>query len=164
MWLQGCANFQPKRTTLTFLAQIYPKIVTGLYVEKTDVGKRTSILEIPRALIFRQNRQLQLFLPTFTQKWILGSEFQKYKSGFGISASKNHVCQFSVKMDNFEFFGLNLGILPNYLPHFGPYNIERAEWRLKWAGWRLEWTRWKWVELDGGVWRWMELDGGDYTV
>ena len=27
---------------------------------------------------------------------------------------KYHVCQFSVKTDNFEFFHLNLGKLPNY--------------------------------------------------
>ena len=57
-------------------------------------------------------------------------------------------CQFSGKTDNFEFFGVNLGKLPNYVQHFGSYNIEgvaessveaeisrvevdRAGWRLK---------------------------------
>ena len=34
------------------------------------------------------------------------------------------MCQFSVKMDNFEFFGLNLGKLPNYVRHFGSNNVE----------------------------------------
>ena len=52
--------------------------------------------------IFRQNGQLWIFGPKFAQKWILGSEFQKSKSGFGISTS-NIPCvrQFSVKMNNF---------------------------------------------------------------
>ena len=34
------------------------------------------------------------------------------------------MCKFSVKMDNFEFFGLNLGKLPNYVRHFGSNNVE----------------------------------------
>ena len=33
-------------------------------------------------------------------------------------------CQFSVKTDNFEFFGLNLGKLPNYMRYFGSNNVE----------------------------------------
>ena len=35
--------------------------------------------------MFRQNGQLWVFGPKFAQKWILGSEFEKSKSGFGIS-------------------------------------------------------------------------------
>ena len=27
-------------------------------------------------------------------------------------------------MDNFNFFGLNLGKLPNYVRYFGSYNVE----------------------------------------
>ena len=46
---------------------------------------RISILEIPCVRIFRQNGQLWVFGPKFAQKWILGSKFQKSKSGFGIS-------------------------------------------------------------------------------
>ena len=42
--------------------------------------------------------------PKFAQKWILGSKFQKSKSGFGISIL---VYQFSDKTDNFEFLGPN---------------------------------------------------------
>ena len=34
------------------------------------------------------------------------------------------MCQFSVKMDNFEFFDLNLGKLPNYVQYFGSNNVE----------------------------------------
>ena len=68
-----CANFQAKRTTSSFLAQICPKMDSGLEIQKTNVGIRISILEIPCVPIFRQNGQLEL---------------QKSKSGFRISTSK----------------------------------------------------------------------------
>ena len=45
--------------------------------------------------------------------------------------------------EKFEFFGLNLGKLSNYMQYFGSNNVERAGWRLKHAGWRQ-------VELGGG--------------
>ena len=63
-----CANFQLKRTTLTFLAQICPKRKLGFEIQETNVGIRISILEIPCVPIFRQNRQLWTFWPKFAQK------------------------------------------------------------------------------------------------
>ena len=60
-----CANFQTKRTSLTFLAQICPKRNFGLEIQKTNVGIRISNLEIPCAPIFRQNGQLRIFRPKF---------------------------------------------------------------------------------------------------
>ena len=80
-----CVNFQLKRTTLTFLVQICPKRKLGFEIQKTNVGIRISILQIPCVPIFRQNGQLWIFGSKFAQKWILGSKFQKSKSGFGIS-------------------------------------------------------------------------------
>ena len=77
-------NFQLKRTTLTFLAQICPKRKLGFEIQKTNVGIRISILEIPCVPIFRQNRQLWIFGPRFAKKWIFGPKFQKSKSGFEI--------------------------------------------------------------------------------
>ena len=51
------------------------------------------------------------------------------------------MCQSSVKIENFEFFGLNLGKLPNYLQYFGSNNVEGvAE---------------SWVEAEMG---WVEVD------
>ena len=42
------------------------------------------------------------------------------------------VCQFTVKMDNFKFFGLNMGKLPNYVRCFGSNDVEGvAESRVK---------------------------------
>ena len=49
------------------------------------------------------------------------------------------VSQFSIRMDNFKFFGLNLGKLSNYMQYFGSNIVESvAE---------------SWVEVDGAGWR-----------
>ena len=50
-----CVNFQLKQTTLNFLAQICQKRKLGFEIQKTNVGKRISILEKPYVPIFRQN-------------------------------------------------------------------------------------------------------------
>ena len=56
------------------------------------------------------------------------------------------MCQFPVKLDNFDFFGLNLGKLPNYVRYFGYNIIERvAE---SWVEVGMSW-----VEMDGSGWR-----------
>ena len=54
----------------------------------------------------------------------MGSEFQKSNVDSRLAPPRNHVCQFSVKMDIFNFFGLNLGKLPNYVQYFGSNNVE----------------------------------------
>ena len=77
-------------------------------IQKINVGIRISIVKMSYVPIVRKNEQLWLFWLKFAQKWILGSEFQKCKSGFEICTSKFHVCLFSVKTDNFDFFGPNL--------------------------------------------------------
>ena len=52
-----------------------------------------------------------------------------------------HVCQFSVKIDNFEFVGLNLGKLLNYVQYFGSNNVEGVA--QSWVEAEMSW-----VELD----------------
>ena len=69
-------QFSDKTTTLTFWAQICPKMNFGVWMS-------------------------------------LDSES---------APPRYHVSQFSVKMDNFEFFGLNLEKLSNYVRYFG-WNI-----------------------------------------
>ena len=83
-----CTNFEAKRSTLTFLAQVCPIMDLGWEIRKTNLGIRISIVKMPCMPIFRKNGQLWLFRPKFAQKWILGSEFQKSKSRFGICTSK----------------------------------------------------------------------------
>ena len=57
------------------------------------------------------------------------------------------VSQFSVKMDSFTFYGLNLRKLSNYLQYFGSNNVEGvAE---------------SWVEAEMS---WVVLGGGKCTV
>ena len=58
MYVCVCANFQAKQTALTFSAQICPKMDLGLTIQKTIVGIRISILDIPCVPIFSQNEQL----------------------------------------------------------------------------------------------------------
>ena len=60
----------------------------GLEIQKTNVGIRMIILEILYVPVFRRNEQRSLFWSKYAQKWILGSEFQTSKCGFGISTSK----------------------------------------------------------------------------
>ena len=63
-------------------------------------------------------------------------------------------------MDNFEFFGVNLGKLSNYVQYFGSNNIESvAE---SWVEAEMSWVElggagWSWVELGGGGWNWVEV-------
>ena len=52
------ANSQAKRTALNCLAQICPKMDLGLEIQKTNVGIKISILEIPCVPILWKNRQL----------------------------------------------------------------------------------------------------------
>ena len=69
--------------------------------------------------------------------------------------------QFSVKTDSFEFFGLNLGKLPNYVRYFGSYNVEDVAESCLEA--EMNWVelggsggaRWRWVVVDGVAWGWM---------
>ena len=60
-----CANFPTKRTTLKFLAQISQKMDLGLEIQKTFVGIKINILDIPCVPIFRLNRQLLIFWSKF---------------------------------------------------------------------------------------------------
>ena len=142
-----CVNFQLKRTTLTFLAQICPKRKLGFEIQKTNVGIRISIFEIPCVPIFRQNGQLWIFGPKFAQKWILGSEFQKSKSGFGINTSKI-TCA--------PVFSQN-GQLLIFRPKFGEIVQLRAIFWFKYCWGCYRELGGDWNELGGGGWSWVEL-------
>ena len=69
--------------------------------------------------------------------------FKNLSLGSELTPPKYHMCQFSVKMDNLYFFGLNLGKLPNYVQYFDSNIVEDvAE---------------SWVEVDGAGWSWVEV-------
>ena len=90
------------------MAQIYPKRKLGFEIQKTNVGIRISIFEIPSVPIFRQYEQLSICGLKFAQEWILGSKFQKSKSGFGISILDILRTPIFRQNDKFEFLGPNL--------------------------------------------------------
>ena len=142
-----CANFQLKRTTLTFLVQICPKRKLGFEIQKTNVGIRISILEIPCVPIFRQNGQLWIFGPKFAQKWILGSEFQKSKSGFGINTSK--IPCVPILSQN--------GQLLIFRPKFGEIAQLRAIFWFKYCWGCCRELGEGWNKLGGGGWSWVEV-------
>ena len=56
----------------------------------------------------------------------------------------------------FEFFGLRLGKLLNYMRYFGSNNIEGVT--ESWVEAEMSW-----VEMDGAGWRWMKLGGGGWS-
>ena len=79
--------------------------------------------------------------------------FKNLSPDLGSASPTYQVCQFSIKLDNFEFFSLNLGELPNYVRYFGSNNVKGvAE---SWVEAEMSW-----VQVDGAGWRWMELGGG----
>ena len=98
---------------------------------ETNVGIRISVLEIPRVPIFRQKRQLSFFRPNLPKNRFCVRDFKNLIPDSESASPRYHVCQFPVKMDNFEFFGLTLGKLPNYVGYFGSNNVERTGWRLR---------------------------------
>ena len=66
-----------------------------------------------------------------------------------------------------QFFGLNLGKLPNYVQYFGSNIVEGVV--ESWVEAEMSWVKvggvgWKLMELGGSGWRWMELGGGGCTV
>ena len=73
---------------------------------------------------------------------------------------RQHTCQFSGKRDNFDFFGLNLGKLPNYVRYFSFNNAEGvAE---NWVETEMSWVEpggvgWRCMELSRGGWSWVEV-------
>ena len=98
------ANFQAKRTTLTFFGPNLPK--NGFW----------------------------------------GRNFKNLSLDSESAPPMYHACQFSVKKDNFKFFGLNLGKLLNYVRYFGSNDVEGvAE---SWVEAEISW-----VEVGGAVWK-----------
>ena len=82
-----CVTFQLKRTTLTFWAQIYPKRKLGFKIQKANVGMRTS---------------------NFAQNRFWGQNFKNLSLDSESASSRYQACQFSSKMDKFDFSVPNL--------------------------------------------------------
>ena len=77
-------------------------------------------------LIFRQNKQLLLF-QNLPKNRFWDRVFKNQSTDSRSVTPRDHVCQTSVKMNNFEFFDLNLGKLPNYVRYFGSNYSDKTE-------------------------------------
>ena len=76
-------------------------------------GFGISILEIQRAPFFRQN--FEFLGPNLPKNGFWGRNFKILSLDLESTPPIYLVCQFSVKIEIFQFFGLNLGKLPNYV-------------------------------------------------
>ena len=63
-------QFSGKPTTLTFLAQICPKVKLSLEIQKTNVEIRINIFETPCVPIFRQTDNFDFFSPNLPKSEI----------------------------------------------------------------------------------------------
>ena len=76
--------------------------------------------------------------PNLPKNKFWGRNFRNLSLDLESAPPKYLVCQFPVKMDDFYFFGLNLGKLLNYVQYFGSNIVDGvAE---------------SWVEVDGAGW------------
>ena len=74
-----CTNFQAKRTTLTFLAQIYPKMDLRSEIQKTSVGIRISIVNMPCVPVFREKGTTLTFSTQICSKMDFGVGISKIR-------------------------------------------------------------------------------------
>ena len=65
-----CTNFQVKQTTLTFLAQICPKIDLWSEIQKTTVRININVVKMPCMPIFRKKDNFDFFGPNLSKKEI----------------------------------------------------------------------------------------------
>ena len=146
------------------MAQICPKRNLGLEIQKTNVGIRISIFEIPYVPLLKENKKLWLFGLKFAQKWFLGPEFQKYKSGFGINTWKITGVPYFIQNVRFWIFWPKFGEIAQLRAIFwfkhcwGCCRQLVGVWNELGGGWNElgggEWSR---MELGGGVWSWVEV-------
>ena len=109
------ANFWAKPTTLTFLAQISPKVDLGLEIQKTNIGIKLASLRYHDCQFSGKTNNFDFFDPNLPKNGLWGQNIKNLCAGSRSAPPRDHVCQFSVKMYNFEFFALNLGKLTNYV-------------------------------------------------
>ena len=102
-----CTNFQAKQTTLTFLAQICPKMDIGLEIQKNNVGIRISIVKMPCVPIFRKTNNFDLFDQNLLKYGFWGQNFKNLNLDLESVSLRYCEHQFSDKTENFEFLGPN---------------------------------------------------------
>ena len=87
--------------------------------------------------------KFNFFTPKLPKNGFWGWNFKNLSLDLESLPPRYHVYQFLDELDNSEFFGLNLGKLPNYMRYFGSYSIEGVPER--WVEAEMSW-----VEMGGG--------------
>ena len=94
------ANFHAKWTNLTFLAQICPKTCPkiGLWfeIQKTNVGIRTSILEIHVCQYSDRTDNFDFLGPNLSKNGLLGKNFKNLSLDSESASPQYHVSQFTL--------------------------------------------------------------------
>ena len=83
----------------------------------------------------------------------MGRNFKNLSPDLESAPPRYHKNQFSVEMDNFYFFDLNLGKLPSYVRYLVPITLE------SWVEVEMSW-----LKADGARWRWVQVDGNGCRV
>ena len=68
--------------------------------------------------------KFHFFVASLPKNVFWGWNFKNLSVDLESAPPRYHVCQFSGKTDNFEFFHLNLGKLPNYMWYTASNNVE----------------------------------------
>ena len=90
-----------------------------------------------------KRNNFNFFNPNLLKHGFWGRNFKNLSADSRSAPPRDHMCQFSVKMDDFEFFWLNLGKLPSYMRYFGSNNAEGDD-----DMWMHPVTSYSWAEID----------------
>ena len=71
-----------------------------------------------------QTNHIDFFVPNLAKNRFWSQNLKNLSADRESAPPRDHMCQFPIQMDNYEFFNLNLGKLPNYVQYFGSNNAE----------------------------------------
>ena len=74
----------------------------------------------------RETDNFDFFGPNLPKNKFWGKNFKNLSPDSESASLRHPVRHFLVKMDDFEFFYLNLGKLPNYVQYFGSNNVIKG--------------------------------------
>ena len=95
--------------------------------------------------------------PNLPKNGFWGGNFKNLCLDLYSTPPRYHMWQFSAKMDDFEFFCLNLRKLPNHLRYFGLNIFEGVA--DTWVEAKISWVEvemsYMWMEQGGAGWSWV---------
>ena len=119
----------------------------GSKFQKSKSGFWISIFEILCAPISENTNNFEFLGQNLAKNWFWDWNFKDLSLDSESTLPIYHLCQFLVKIDGFQFFGLNLGKFANYVQYFDS-NIEGVA--DSWVEGEMSW-----VEVDEAGWRWV---------